>query len=1226
MIQTLLKRSDLDHSTFTDSVSKIRVSTPESLIDTDFEYGLQSIKWETLHLVNNIPLYFSRSGDTPIPLTNVRTKPNTDYITVTTSSAHNLIDGAPIYISGLKSVTAEGYFLITKVTSTTEFVYKAKYTQTVDGTIFDTNTSYLFPGMMYQGTGLTGDQLISIKTNEAVPSTLEVVTAAPHGFPVGTGFTLTNTYGKRTVYFQTDGAISSNTITTTSPHGMYTGMQVTYNSGAGTTITGLTNNQTYLVIILTANTLQLSTNGTTPLTISGGTGQQMLTSVDNASDGSSYSISNIVNTTTFQMVAAGQILRNTIQFNFRTGLLQQSNASGVLPDAIFTFSVAHTAITGSEAIYQANGTALPGLTNGTTYYVIRVNEFAFKLATTRSEALAERANVVISIDVNTTGYEDVHTFILPSILGETRGVGTVSCANLSTIVSGVGVNFLSYFKAGDKIRINVPVASTITYTISSISGTVATLNTSISQQIPLRYTGTTFGTILVNNVIYYGRPVTGTQITIHPSYTDAVNNTNALNLTGLTTPQTLATVPTRTIIERTVAVVNNSTTLTLATANTAGAIGNVNYFIPSGLYPLSDAYVYHRAHDGGIELIPSNNANAQLIRQTRKYFRYQPGKGIQCSLSVNFNSCIEIDYLSRSGLTATARTRKPHRLSQGLSILISGTNDVNWEGTYTITSVTVNTFTYTLTSLPTSDVAGGFPIFKVLGWNNSALRAGLFDDQNGMFFEYDGVNMSAVRRDSITQLSGLVDVTFANNMVQKTNDTNTSFASQLSLGDMIVIRGMTYKVVNIESNDRIYIQPPYRGITENNVLISKVIDTKVPQSQWSIDKCNGTGPTGYVLDTSKIQMIYFDYSWYGAGKIRFGFKDTKGEVRYVHEFIHNNIMNQSYFRTGNLPARYEVNNTGSPSWVPPLLHWGTAVIMDGRYDDDKAYLFTASANILNFTNGDQIRVDGTIQSTTIRTTVYDPYTQRSVLAYNVQSTGTSSNVWYQLQNIKSGTPISGTYIQSLTYTVGTPQKENNNPSIALIYIDKVPTNTSPTTPITFTFGLSSDIIPNSIPLVSIRVAPSVDSSITGPLGVRELVNRMQLRLRSVDILTTNDTELRLVLNGFINNRNFVSASSPSLSQYIAHVKGDTIQDGSILFSYRVPGGINDSSGKKTTTVTSYDLSGLGYLGNSIQGGNGIYPDGPDVLTLVAVCLDPSGVSATTPYTVSARVTWAEAQA
>ena len=52
--------------TYTDPVSKFRVSQGQTLIDTDFEYGLQSTKWETLELVNNIPGFYSKTGDTPL--------------------------------------------------------------------------------------------------------------------------------------------------------------------------------------------------------------------------------------------------------------------------------------------------------------------------------------------------------------------------------------------------------------------------------------------------------------------------------------------------------------------------------------------------------------------------------------------------------------------------------------------------------------------------------------------------------------------------------------------------------------------------------------------------------------------------------------------------------------------------------------------------------------------------------------------------------------------------------------------------------------------------------------------------------------------------------------------------------------------------------------------------------------------------------------------------------
>ena len=39
--------------TFMDPVGKLRTSQPQALIDTDFEYGVQSTKWETLSLSNN---------------------------------------------------------------------------------------------------------------------------------------------------------------------------------------------------------------------------------------------------------------------------------------------------------------------------------------------------------------------------------------------------------------------------------------------------------------------------------------------------------------------------------------------------------------------------------------------------------------------------------------------------------------------------------------------------------------------------------------------------------------------------------------------------------------------------------------------------------------------------------------------------------------------------------------------------------------------------------------------------------------------------------------------------------------------------------------------------------------------------------------------------------------------------------------------------------------------
>ena len=121
---------------------------------------------------------------------------------------------------------------------------------------------------------------------------------------------------------------------------------------------------------------------------------------------------------------------------------------------------------------------------------------------------------------------------------------------------------------------------------------------------------------------------------------------------------------------------------------------------------------------------------------------------------------------------------------------------------------------------------------------------------------------------------------------------------------MIVIRGQSYRVTYVESQSSLHFQPRYRGISNTGIIITKTVDTRVPQSDWNIDKADGTGPSGYILNKNKIQMAYLDYSWYGAGKIRCGFKDTYGHVKYMHEFVHNN-KSVSYTHL-TLPTIYSV--------------------------------------------------------------------------------------------------------------------------------------------------------------------------------------------------------------------------------------------------------------------------------------------------------------------------------
>lgn len=177
---------------FTDPVTKLRVSQPETLIDTDFEYGLQPTKWETVELINNTPSFFSKGGDTTIPnISALVTNAGTREITVTTTIEHGLSVGIPISVTGTKSVTADGTYIINSIPNTTSFTYLCKENQATTASIEDLYTS-IITGEFFQGSQIRIASAGGMITNAAPTSTITVNTPSPHGFKVNTPFYFLN--------------------------------------------------------------------------------------------------------------------------------------------------------------------------------------------------------------------------------------------------------------------------------------------------------------------------------------------------------------------------------------------------------------------------------------------------------------------------------------------------------------------------------------------------------------------------------------------------------------------------------------------------------------------------------------------------------------------------------------------------------------------------------------------------------------------------------------------------------------------------------------------------------------------------------------------------------------------------------------------------------------------------------------------------------------------------
>jgi len=357
------------------------------------------------------------------------------------------------------------------------------------------------------------------------------------------------------------------------------------------------------------------------------------------------------------------------------------------------------------------------------------------------------------------------------------------------------------------------------------------------------------------------------------------------------------------------------------------------------LYVRPEGYALHRATDGGVQITTANNSPySQIIRQTRNYFRYQSGKSILFSTGLLFKPSYDMRSISvdatsfnqnlSSYYVITIATEQPHGFAnpstylQGASVRLrdltvkGGINRYNT--TFTVASVgDQNTFTVllpvssslttqfnTLTA-PTDLNPDGLGKVDVMDWNDASVRTGLFDEQNGIFFEYDGNKLYVGRKTSTNNMTGTVSVVAGSTVV---TGTNTKFLSQIRTGDYIVIRGMSYYVSDINSDTTLTIVPKYIGSTVNAIRYAKTEEMRISQDQFNLDKIDGTGASGYTIDLNKMQMLYFDYSWYGAGRIRWGVRSKNGSIIFCHQMKNNNVNLEAYMRSGNLPGRFEIIN------------------------------------------------------------------------------------------------------------------------------------------------------------------------------------------------------------------------------------------------------------------------------------------------------------------------------
>lgn len=170
---------------------------------------------------------------------------------------------------------------------------------------------------------------------------------------------------------------------------------------------------------------------------------------------------------------------------------------------------------------------------------------------------------------------------------------------------------------------------------------------------------------------------------------------------------------------------------------------------------------------------------------------------------------------------------------------------------------------------------------------------------------------------------------------------------------LLVIRSFTFAQAKSNLRQRIGLFDDQNGIflEQDNTTLYIVrrsytsgvaVDTRIPQSQWNVDKFDGTGASAQVaatatsnfasgIDVTKTNLLWIDVEWLGVGCVRVGFV-VDGKFMPAHIFYHSNLLSAPYMTTACLPLRIEITNTGTTGSSSTLQEICSSVMSEGGYE------------------------------------------------------------------------------------------------------------------------------------------------------------------------------------------------------------------------------------------------------------------------------------------------------
>jgi hypothetical protein len=584
----------------------------------------------------------------------------------------------------------------------------------------------------------------------------------------------------------------------------------------------------------------------------------------------------------------------------------------------------------------------------------------------------------------------------------------------------------------------------------------------------------------------------------------------------------------------------------------------------------SNAAFLPRPFDGGVILGPGTpTRGASAVRQTKKYFRYQSGKGILFTSGTMLQPTFDIQALLASGTAAgsniTVTTDIEHGLNPGAVVQISGVTTSGYNDTdYTVTSIGSDVAFVVEAQNTLGSVApelGQQPRINVTSWHGASIRAGIFDDQNGLFWEDSGQSLNVVQRSSTQQLAGFVSVGTGSNLV--TGDGTCRFQDQLNNGDTVIIQGMTHTVTSVLDNNRMTIVPTFRGVqNQTRVKMALRNEIRVIQSNFNIDPLDGTGVSGYTINPATMQMLGVEYSWYGAGYVQWMVRGQDGAFIMAHRRPNNNLNNEAYMRSGNLPGRYEaINETPVSSLDGAITNVQTTIpLRDASFYPQASVTYPVFCMI----DSEMIKYSGKAGNTltgVTRAATFTQWTDGASRSFTSSAAAAHSDNTGVILVSNTCTPLVNHWGSAVLMDGQFDNDEGYQ----------------------FTFNRTNYGLPGTIgqkqTVFVMRLSPSVSNGIIGDLGERELINRAQLTMANMTIQVSAG---RYLVEGILNPSNIDAATTdwnglnnigggfqPSFSQFSTAPQYNGQTTGGVTSSlFGSTGGFTKSGTKATFSGTA----------------------------------------------------------